>query len=141
VFLTDFPHPEAEWNDGELASRWQALWAIRGEVTTALEKARKSGDIRNSLDSRVILRADVASCRLLESFGEQELAYLFIVSQVELVATQSRAASEEMELSIEVLSALGDKCARCWNHSVSVGSHADHESLCDRCYGVVAALS
>jgi len=141
VFLTDFPRAEAVWDDAALDARWQALWTIRGEVTTALERARKAGDIGHSLDSRVLLAGDAAQFDLLDSFGPQDLAKLFIVSQVELESSRGKEEPGEGKLSIRVLPALGSKCDRCWNHSLSVGSHAGHATLCDRCCTVVTALA
>lgn len=74
--------------------------------------------------------------------GVDELRYLFITSQVELV--ESALAMEEVEyksvsesLSVGVVKADGEKCDRCWNYSTLVGEFSEHPSVCERC---VAAL-
>ena len=60
------------------------------------------------------------------------VADLFIVSQVEVTVGS--------ELSVAVIPAEGEKCARCWKIHPMVGSHAVHTSLCPRCAGVVPAV-
>ncbi|MEJ2097212.1 MAG: zinc finger domain-containing protein [Deltaproteobacteria bacterium] len=44
-------------------------------------------------------------------------------------------------LKIQVKSADGDKCDRCWIHDPSVESGEAHPALCRRCAGVLEALS
>ena len=75
--------------------------------------------------------------------GVDELRYLFIASQVELV--DSAANFEELEyktitdnLAVGVTNAEGEKCDRCWNYSTSVGESSADPTICDRC---VAALA
>jgi len=133
VLLCDFPEPEPEWSNVALATRWERIWEIRAEVTKALEAQRKAGEIGHSLDARVVLSVSDADRVLLEGIGLQGLAYLFIVSQVELAEGAAPAG-----LTVEVTQAKGAKCARCWNYSTAVATHEDHPLLCDRCYAVVS---
>ncbi len=70
--------------------------------------------------------------------GVDELRYLFITSQVELV--DSAKALEEVEyksvsesLNIGVVKADGEKCERCWNYSTLVGEFSEHPTICERC--------
>ena len=132
VFLADFPSAPDEWLDEALTLRWQRLWDIRREVTGCLEDARKAGDIGHSLDARVTLAAKGDDARLLTGLGTDELATVFIVSQVELVEGGTR------EQLVEVSPAAGSKCSRCWNYCETVGTHADHPEACSRCCAVVA---
>jgi isoleucyl-tRNA synthetase len=129
VFTAQFEELDDSWNDSELLVRWGRIWELRGEITRSLEEKRKSGDIGHSLDARVRLSAPSQEFTLLDSLGRDEMAAICIVSQFELVAGD--------RLSVEVLDTLGGKCGRCWNYSESVGSHADHPDVCDRCHGVV----
>ncbi len=135
VFLGDFPSPPAEWTDQELSARWRRVWEIRQEVTRCLEQARKAGDIGHSLDARVSLAATGDDRELLTRLGPDELATLFIVSQVELTAD---GAGPE---PVGVAAAAGKKCSRCWNYRETVGEHKDHPEVCSRCYAVVAEAS
>jgi isoleucyl-tRNA synthetase len=131
VFAADWPIPREEWKNAELARRWERMWEIRVEVTRALEEKRKKGDIGHSLDSRVKITAPPEDIDLLEAFGTQSLADLFIVSQIELAG-----ASESV--AVEVLTPGGSKCGRCWKFAESVGACSDHPEICDRCCAVVA---
>ncbi|NES24972.1 MAG: hypothetical protein F6K41_40205 [Symploca sp. SIO3E6] len=72
-----------------------------------------------------------------------ELRYLFLASQVELLdspeAIQNTEYNSKSEiLQVGVVKAEGEKCDRCWNYSTSVGTNSEHPTLCDRC---VPALS
>ncbi len=133
VFLGDFPQPQPQWLDQALARRWDRIWEIRAEVTKALEARRKSGEIGHSLDARVVISVGGGDAELLESVGEDALASLYIVSQVELTGIDSDT------LDVAVLVPLGSKCSRCWNYAESVGGHADHPEICDRCHAAVVA--
>jgi isoleucyl-tRNA synthetase len=75
--------------------------------------------------------------------GVDELRYLLISSQVELV--DSAANLDQLEykmiadnLAIAVVNADGEKCDRCWNYSPTVGQSSTDPTICDRC---VAALA
>ena len=106
------------------------MWEIRVEVTRALEQKRKNGDIGHSLDSCVQITAASDDIDLLEAFGTQSLADLFIVSQIELAGGGNRVV-------VEVLTPGGAKCGRCWKFAESVGASSDHPEICDRCFAVV----
>jgi len=64
---------------------------------------------------------------------EQELADLFIVSQISVTVGG--------ELAVAVEPAKGEKCERCWKFHIKVGANADHPTLCPRCAGVVAKMA
>ena len=70
---------------------------------------------------------------------EEELATLCIVSVVK--AEQGEGGGyrgEEFEgLTVSVAPAAGEKCPRCWNHSVHIGTPGHHSELCDRCARVL----
>jgi isoleucyl-tRNA synthetase len=76
-----------------------------------------------------------------QSNGVDELRYLFLVSQVELL--ESSPVTDGKELSsadtiVEVVKADGKKCDRCWNYSVRVGESQAHPLLCERCIPALA---
>jgi isoleucyl-tRNA synthetase len=75
--------------------------------------------------------------------GVDELRYLFICSQVELLDSPEALdgvtyASQSEGLGIGIVSADGDKCERCWNYSTHIGESEEHPSLCERCVGALA---
>jgi len=71
-----------------------------------------------------------------------ELRYLFITSEVELVESNVVIAGlpysyESPELAIGVVKADGQKCDRCWNYSTHVGEAIEHPLICERCVSAV----
>jgi len=134
VFLTDFPDADPAWADTALAERWARLWEIRTEVTRALEHDRKEGRIGHSLDARVSLTVGQADHSLLSELGTEELAAIYIVSQVELIGP-----GQDDAVRVEIGEPRGAKCGRCWNFRESVGAHDDHPEICSRCQAVVVA--
>lgn len=57
------------------------------------------------------------------------------MSQVELVEDTKGEAYQHG--TIEIAKADGEKCARCWNYSESLGSVGELDDLCPRCQEVV----
>ncbi|HXW04767.1 MAG TPA: isoleucine--tRNA ligase [Vicinamibacterales bacterium] len=128
VHMAEFPRDLDALRNAELVARWDRLIAVRDAVNRALEAERQAKTIGNSLGAKVTLRARGATAGLLEPY-RNDLAMLFIVSQVELQA----AAGEGAELEVAVSRADGDKCPRCWRTVTSVSRTPGTEGLCDRC--------
>jgi len=139
IFLADWPELSPEYYNKEFMDKWDKLLAVRKDVGKALEIARSEKSLGNSLDAKVILEPkDEEQQELLESNLEQ-LADLFIVSQVELDGELDGVFHEGNETGVKVLvsDAEGEKCARCWKYSVTVGENEKHPDLCSRCLAVV----
>ena len=127
VFLAGFPDLPAEWNDAALGARYVRLLELRGEVTKAMEEARKIGLVKQPNEARITIEgpADVLSL----ARETEELRALLLAGDVELApGTTVRASIDK---------APGGKCERCWNVR-ELGSRADHPTLCARCAGVIA---
>jgi len=97
---------------------------------------RQSGAIGNSLEAKVRIRASEENAAVLSKHSE-DLRYIFIVSQAEVVADGSARDG----LEIEVSKADGAKCERCWNYSAAVGTNAEFPTLCERCVPVVKEMA
>jgi isoleucyl-tRNA synthetase len=126
VHVLLFPEYIAEHDREDLLAEWDRLLEVRQLVSKALEEVRQAGTIGNSLEARVTLRAGVDMADLLRRHA-QELRYVFIVSQAEVVDDGGS------ELRVEVARAQGEKCERCWNYSVEVGTSSDFPTICERC--------
>jgi isoleucyl-tRNA synthetase len=148
VFEAGWVKLEDEWKKPELAQSWTTLRTIRTEVNKVMEQARAQKMIGASLDAKVLLYVSDAQLRQqLEALNPQdslsgnrvdELRYLFLASQVEILDSpdaiqKADYKSESEKLSVGVVKADGQKCDRCWNYSVHVGESAEHPLLCDRC--------
>ncbi|XZN92106.1 MAG: isoleucine--tRNA ligase [Microcoleus sp.] len=85
----------------------------------------------------------VISNLVMTGNGVDELRYLFITSEVELI--ESNQVLQELpynfqspDLAIGVVKADGEKCDRCWNYSTHVGESIEHPLICERCVCAVA---
>ncbi len=141
--MAALPESKKEWCDETLAERWERLLSIRGEVSKALELARRDKVIGHSLDARVVIEASEEMSGFLKSF-EPELNRIFIISKAVIAplnGAEPTFESEEIKgLKIAVSAASGDKCERCWNYDESTGSNEKNLNVCLRCYEVVKDL-
>jgi isoleucyl-tRNA synthetase len=141
VHLAGFPRLAAELADAALETRFDQLFAVRGEVSKQLELARAAKLIGSGLEAKVTLAADAGPLRDLLQAESAELATLFIVSQAELVETLTDGTTSEAlpGLTIRVERAAGEKCPRCWTYATDIGTSADHPELCPRCTTALTA--
>ena len=140
VHLADFPQTMAAYQDEKLEARYEQLQKVRSEVSRQLEKARAEKRLGQSLEAKVVLCPPDSYRRLLEDYRELLPAY-FIVSQVELVEQlpEGQDAEQISGLKLQVLTADGKKCERCWNYSTRVGEDTQHPTICDRCSAALTA--
>ena len=68
---------------------------------------------------------------------EDKLATLLIVSEATLVEgagpVDAVAGEEHGDMKAVVAASAYEKCERCWKHDKTVGTDADHKTLCHRC--------
>lgn len=144
VQLAAWPEEKPQYLDVALEAKWDKLLALRGEITKALENARRAKTIGHSLDAAVALYADGEEYRQMLAV-QDDLATFLIVSQAKLVEGVAKAPAdaykaEELALAVAVAPATGAKCERCWNYSDAVGEDAGHPAVCARCAAVVNKL-
>ncbi|MGG6298302.1 isoleucine--tRNA ligase [Leptolyngbya sp. AN02str] len=148
VFESGWVQLAEQWVQPDLAIRWEQIRQIRDEVNKVLEKARSDKAIGASLEAKVLLYvADTDLQQHLSVLNPadslsgnhvDELRYLFIASQVELLNSPGILSDLKYHylsdtLGIGVVDADGEKCDRCWNYSSQVGQSADHPTICERC--------
>ncbi len=150
VFEAGWVQVDEKWRNPELAEFWEKLRQIRTEVNKVLEQARIEKLIGSSLEAKALLyvanedlRSSIKALNPLSGNGIDELRYLFLTSQVEVLDTPEALQSLKYNLEsdswgIGVVNADGQKCDRCWNYSIHVGESAEHPLICERC---VAALA
>ncbi|NJR14272.1 MAG: isoleucine--tRNA ligase [Calothrix sp. CSU_2_0] len=149
VFEAGWVNLDAKWQNPEIASFWEKLRELRNDVNKVLEQARVDKAIGSSLEAKVLLYvADESlrnSLKTMEgnSNGIDELRYLFITSQVELLDSAQKIDglkynSLSENWGIGVVDAEGKKCDRCWNYSTYVGESKDDPLLCERCVDALA---
>ncbi|MFD0871982.1 isoleucine--tRNA ligase [Paenibacillus residui] len=137
VQLSEIPDPDTSLFDPSLEAKWSAFMEIRDEVFKALEEARNQKVIGNSLGASLHLYPDEETAKLLSQFDRLDL--LFIVSDVQLHtgADIPEEAKKFGHLAVQVASAEGEKCERCWIVTPEVGRSEAHPTLCPRCAEVV----
>ena len=155
VFEGGWVRLEKQWEKPELGTLWQQLRQIRSDVNVVLEKARQDKMIGASLEAKVLLyvadenvrqqmqQMNLKTTELKANNGVDELRYLFICSQVELLDTpeplNGLPYNQQFEdLGIGVVKADGEKCDRCWNYSVHVGESKEDPTICERCVEALA---
>jgi len=124
VHLAEFPGYDEKLRDEDLLARWDKLFKVRERVKKALEEAGLGGG--SSLQAKVTLTANGEQHELLKRY-EDQLRFIFIVSQTELLQSASG------QLQIQVSRAEGVKCERCWNYTTDVGADERYPSICARC--------
>ncbi|WP_083624320.1 isoleucine--tRNA ligase [Planktothrix paucivesiculata] len=155
VFEAGWVTLEKHWEKPELGTLWQQLRQIRSDVNVVLEKARQDKIIGASLEAKVLLyvadedlrqqmqQMNPKTTELKDNNGVDELRYLLICSQVELLDTpeplNGLPYNQQFEdLGIGVVKADGEKCDRCWNYSVHVGESKEDPTICERCVEALA---
>lgn len=149
VFESGWIQLDPQWYCPELATPWETLRELRNEVNKVMEQGRTAKMIGSSLEAKVLLwTEDTSTQELLNAYlvdsthGVDELRYLFLASQVELLTSgvpieQANYHAQGEKIAIAIDHADGHKCERCWNYSTRVGEFGEHPTLCERCYEVL----
>jgi len=139
VLLNQMPENfEGYCLDQAAMDKWATIMKLRQDVNGILEKARADKRIGKALEAHVTLEtADEALKAACEGVN---LAEICIVSAVDWATAEEGAevgtGVNFSALTIGVSEAKGEKCPRCWMHSVN----ANAEGLCPRCAAVIAKM-
>jgi isoleucyl-tRNA synthetase len=126
IHLQEFP--TAQDRHREASDQVEQLLRLRGVIGQALEHARQTKLIGNSLEAAVLLKSDSP---VTSKIDKEELEEFFILSDLRI--------EQSKEASASVSRTAFQKCARCWRHRASVGASKAHPDLCDRCEAVIAS--
>ena len=137
VILNDYPSLTGVNVDDGFAAKWEKLHTLRDDVKKAIENARNQKIIGASLDSEVEL---FANGEILDFLNENEsvLPEILIVSSVKITDGDGGDFHGDMSVGVTVRKAGGEKCERCWSYSNTVGSNAEHPTLCARCAKIIS---
>ncbi len=139
VFAMRVPEIAGELLSEEEEATWDLVFAVRGEVTKAIEPLRQSKALGHSLDARVTIFTRGETSARLSSVADQ-LRDVFIVSQAVLSDEPAPAEAirgEVPDLSMTVEKARGGKCARCWIYDENLGTDPAFPQACPRCSKVL----
>ena len=122
----------------ETMARWDTVIKLRQDVNGVLEKARADKRIGKALEAHVTL--ETADEAVKAACAGLNLAEIFIVSDCAWAAPEAGAevacGENFPSLTVGVTEAKGEKCPRCWMHSLN----ANAEGLCPRCAAVIAKM-
>ena len=139
VFALRLPALDEVLLTDEETAVWDMVFAVRGDVTRAIEPLRQSKALGHSLDACVTLHATDETYERLTSVI-RDLRDVFIVSQVEVTSSPAPADAAQGEvagLAVAVGKARGEKCLRCWIYDENLGTDPDHPQTCPRCTKVL----
>ncbi|HEC73265.1 MAG TPA: isoleucine--tRNA ligase [Methylophaga aminisulfidivorans] len=115
---------------------WNQVFAVRDVVSKELENQRNAGHIKGGLTAEVNLYAEDELKGQLAQLKD-ELKFVLITSQVNLKSLTEAPAdavtTDVAGLSLKVSPLTYQRCERCWHQVASVGKHATHADLCQRC--------
>lgn len=124
--------PEVKEPDQEILARFEALLALRAEVSQALEKAQRDGLIGKPLEATVRVTTEDPVLLAAADGGLAEIEEFLILSNLSIAKGERGVVIGKTE---------SGKCERCWRHRSEVGSHAEHPTLCDRCAEAVKSTA
>jgi len=141
VHLAQFPEARPEHRlVGETIDSWDELLRVRAVVSRVLEEKRREGMIGSSLEASVTLTPGDKKTLDALARHEDQLPWVFIVSQCSVAPVSGEAAEAADRLLVRVGRAPGQKCVRCWNYRESVGACSEHPLLCGRCVAQLGEL-
>ncbi len=137
VMLNDYPSLTGIKVDDGFTAKWEKLHALRDDVKKAIENARNQKIIGASLDSEVELFATGDELNFIKE-NESVLPEILIVSSVKITEGDGGEFKGDTAVGVTVRKAGGEKCERCWSYSDTVGSNAEHATLCARCAKIIS---
>ena len=138
--FNEIPQPDFIEADADFIAKWERIHSVRYDVQKALELARNEKIIGKPLEAKVELFAQGELYDFLKSV-EADLPEIFITSSVTVSNGEGKVKGDVEGLSVTVSKADGEKCERCWKFSSTVGSDAEHPTLCAHCASVMKELS
>ena len=126
----------SEQDDAALLEEYEQILKLRSDVLKALEESRNLKVIGSAQEAHVSLMVTNKDVKeLVNEFTKEELATLFVVSEVEF---EEVADMKEYEVSkVAIKHHEGEFCSRCWNYSKLALVQDDGTFLCPRCQKVI----
>ncbi len=115
----------------DILDEYQLFLLLRTDVLKALETSRASGLIGSAQEAHVLVSLkDEKLKSLLNKISKEELARLFVVSEIGVVESND---GEDLDVSnVKIIKHTGHRCDRCWNYVDEIHEHGEHH-LCSRC--------
>jgi isoleucyl-tRNA synthetase len=143
VHLAKFPSFNEEFNNTQLAEKWDILLKTRDRILKYLEESRAKKEIGNSLEASINLVVPRKLNDLFQAYRDQ-LADLYIVSSINIESKEKSGdfslenLVEDIEVTISRVE--GKKCERCWKY-FSEESDSRHPGICNRCLNAIKLMA
>jgi isoleucyl-tRNA synthetase len=118
---------------------WDAVIALKTDVSRELEQLRAAGKLGAPLEAAVDVYLDEVQHRRMAAIGD-ELRFVLITSSARLLPAADRPADAVPATSVAKTGAWitvgvldAPKCARCWHRRPDVGVDPRHPEICARC--------
>jgi isoleucyl-tRNA synthetase len=146
VQLVEWKKKKTDYLSKSEEEKWGLYGALRDSVYGVIEQLRKEGTIKQALEAAVeIYPEDSLYEQCLKD--AETLKRFFIVSHLsihrhgEALASGAEPIAHPRKISIKVIKARGDKCARCWNYEEGMPKDEKYTDLCERCLKIVQEYS
>ena len=132
VMYYEYPNKSSVYSSSVLES-YKLVKELRDEALKTLENSRNKGEIGSAQEALLVLNIKDANLKAeLAKFSKEELARLFIVSEV--IFDDSLTENEGKLSNSKVLKHDGIKCDRCWNYYDAKDiTEVEGAHLCPRC--------
>jgi len=118
---------------------WDAVIALKTDVSRELEGLRAAGKLGAPLEAGVDVYLDEVQHRRMAAIGD-ELRFVLITSSARMLPASERPADAVPATSVAKTGAWitvhvqdAPKCARCWHRRPDVGVEPRHPDICGRC--------
>lgn len=138
ALLAEFPQVCPDWQNPELAQKWEQVLALRDQANLQLEAMRTAKEIGRSMEAQANVYHPEADIRAYLREHNELFRQVLILGRLNIV-DQALDESTGFQIKVTVI-ADGSKCVRCWNTDPTVGQFTDHPELCQRCESIVSAL-
>jgi len=142
VHLLSWPQAGLGLVGDELRRLDSLMRGLLPDVTKLLESIRGEGIIGSPFDAQIILLTNSGERYTFLTSLRPHLAEFFKVSDVSVSKVDTLGgdlfiSSIYPDIAIQALKASGEKCVRCWNYSLQVGSDKEHPLLCENCLAAI----
>ena len=131
VHLREFPKAQSQWQNDELAKKWNKIKDVRKVINGALEIERQEKRIGSSLEAHPTVY--ISEPELVPILEEANMADIAITSQLTISVDDAPNNAFKLDevSNVAVVSKLaqGNKCARCWKILSEVGTDPQFPDL------------
>jgi isoleucyl-tRNA synthetase len=135
VHLMQFAKTPDEWNQPEIAAKWEMIRNVRRAVTGALELERAEKRIGSSLEAAPTVYVEL-DAKDLAALKDCDFAEVCITSDITIEVGRGPGSAFRLDdlKNVAVVSAQaeGKKCARSWKISKDIGKDAEFPDITPR---------